>query len=74
MRPVVLDTDVVSFLFKGDSRAQTYFPHLQERAWLISFMTEAERQQWALLANWNAKRVEWLRLFLWALCHRPFLA
>jgi hypothetical protein len=27
-------------------------------------MTEAELEQWALLANWSAKRVEWLRLFL----------
>jgi hypothetical protein len=27
-------------------------------------MTEAELEQWALLANWSEKRVEWLRLFL----------
>ena len=64
MKPVVLDTDVVSFLFKGDSRAQVYLRHLQNRQWLVSFMTEAELEQWALLANWSAKRVEWLRLFL----------
>ncbi|HXB74076.1 MAG TPA: hypothetical protein VNY05_37905 [Candidatus Acidoferrales bacterium] len=64
MKPIVLDTDVVSFLFKGDSRAQLYLPHLQNCLWLISFMTEAELEQWALLANWGAKRVEWLRLFL----------
>ena len=64
MKPVVLDTDVVSFLFKGDSRAQIYLPHLQNRQWLISFMTEAEMEQWALLANWSAKKVQWLRLFL----------
>jgi tRNA(fMet)-specific endonuclease VapC len=64
MKPVVLDTDVVSFLFKGDSRAQIYLPHLRNRQWLISFMTEAEVEQWALLANWSAKRVQWLRLFI----------
>jgi tRNA(fMet)-specific endonuclease VapC len=64
MKPVVLDTDVVSFLFKGDSRAQAYLLHLQDRQWLISFMTEAELEQWVLLANWSAKRVEWLHLFL----------
>jgi len=29
MKPVVLDTDVVSFLFKSDSRAQAYLPHLR---------------------------------------------
>ncbi len=64
MTPVVLDTDVVSFLFKGDSRGQAYLPHLHDRTWLISFMTEAELEQWALLANWSDKRVEWLRLFV----------
>ena len=64
MRPVVLDTDIVSFLFKSDTRAQIYLPELQDRQWFISFMTEAELEQWALLANWSEKRVDWLRLFL----------
>jgi tRNA(fMet)-specific endonuclease VapC len=64
MNPIVLDTDVVSFLLKGDTRAQIYSPHLHDRQWLISFMTEAELEQWALLANWSSKRIEWLRLFL----------
>jgi hypothetical protein len=27
MKPVVLDTDVMSFLFKDDNRAQAYLPH-----------------------------------------------
>ncbi len=57
MTPVVLDTDVVSFLFKSDSRAEHYVPHLRDRQWLISFMTEAELEQWALLSNWNATRI-----------------
>ncbi|MGA2773796.1 MAG: PIN domain-containing protein [Bryobacteraceae bacterium] len=64
MTPIVLDTDVVSFLFKADTRAQIYLPQLQDRQWFISFMTEAELEQWALLANWSEKRVVWLRLFL----------
>ena len=64
MKPIVLDTDVVSFLFKADSRAQLYLPHLENRQWFISFMTEAELEQWALLANWSSKRVEWLRLLM----------
>ena len=64
MKTIVLDTDVVSFLFKADTRAQIYLPQLQDRQWFISFMTEAELEQWALLANWSEKRVVWLRLFL----------
>ncbi len=64
MKPVVLDTDIVSYLFKGDDRADRYLPHLTDRQWHISFMMEAELEQWVLLANWSDKRVEWLRLFL----------
>src|SRR5438094_9473720 len=64
MKPIVLDTDVVSFLFKADSRAALYLPHLENRQWFISFMSEAELEQWALLANWSSKRVEWLRLLM----------
>ncbi len=64
MSPVVIDTDVVSFLFKNDSRSQFYLPHLKDRQWLISFMTEAEPEQWALLSTWNSQRVNWLHIFL----------
>jgi predicted nucleic acid-binding protein len=39
-------------------------PDLENREWLISFMTEAELQQWALVANWSGKRIDWLRIFL----------
>ena len=27
-------------------------------------MTEAELEQWALLSNWQPKRIEWLQAFL----------
>jgi tRNA(fMet)-specific endonuclease VapC len=57
MTPVVVDTDVVSFLFKSDSRAQLYLPLLKDRWPLISFMTEAELEQWILLAKWGESRV-----------------
>ena len=64
MTPVVIDTDVASFLFKNDTRAPAYLRHLRDRQWLISFMTEAELEQWARLANWHPKRNEWLKVFL----------
>jgi len=64
MKPVVLDTDVVSFLFKSDTRATNIPSRTARPQWFISFMTEAELEQWALLANWSEKRVDWLRLFL----------
>ena len=49
MIPVVVDTDVAFFLFQNDTRASPYLPHLRDHQWLISFMTEAELEQRALL-------------------------
>ncbi len=56
METVLLDTDVVSFLLKGDSRAEAYVPHLQDRRLALSFMTVAELYQWAAVRNWGARR------------------
>jgi predicted nucleic acid-binding protein len=64
MTPVVVDTDVVSFLFKNDSRAQLYLPLMRNRDLLVSFMTEAELEQWILLAKWGADRVRRFRVFM----------
>jgi tRNA(fMet)-specific endonuclease VapC len=53
---LLVDTDVVSFLFRDDTRAALYRPHLDNRLLLISFMTLAELEQWALLRNWGQSR------------------
>lgn len=42
MIEVVVDTDVVSFLFKGHPTGLRYDPELAGRVPLISFMTLAE--------------------------------
>ena len=42
MTTMLLDTDVVSFLFKGDSRGAAYAPLLQGNRLALSFMTVAE--------------------------------
>jgi tRNA(fMet)-specific endonuclease VapC len=52
----VVDTDVVSFLVRRDSRAHLYLPHLQDRLLVISFMTLAELQRWVLRYNWGQRR------------------
>jgi tRNA(fMet)-specific endonuclease VapC len=57
MNIVLLDTDVVSFLIKGDSRALTYAPLVQGQRLAISFMTVAELFQWAAIRKWGPKRV-----------------
>jgi len=67
MSMVVLDTDVWSFLFKGDSRAERYRVHLEGNVLCVSFQTVAELYQWAEMANWGEKRraklQEWLCRF-----------
>lgn len=64
MSQVLLDTDVVSYLFKNDPRAERFLPHLQGRRQIISFMTEAELEQWILQSRWGVLRVERFREFM----------
>ncbi|MCG8349192.1 MAG: hypothetical protein MI924_15600 [Chloroflexales bacterium] len=42
MSTVLLDTNIVSYLFKRDSRAALYAPHLLDRELAVSLMTVAE--------------------------------
>ena len=60
----VVDTDVVSFQIKGDTRAELYQPHLEGKLLVVSFMTVAELYRWALLRNWGEARRERLREYL----------
>lgn len=57
MLTLLLDTDVVSFLLKGDSRATTYAPMLQGNRLALSFMTVAELFQWAAVRKWGPRRI-----------------
>jgi tRNA(fMet)-specific endonuclease VapC len=45
MNAAVVDTDVVSMLFKGDTRAFAFLPHITGRLLGISFMTLAELER-----------------------------
>jgi tRNA(fMet)-specific endonuclease VapC len=61
---VVVDTDVVSYLFKSDTRADPYRPHLDGQLPIISFITLAELERWTLARNWGARRREDLLNYL----------
>jgi tRNA(fMet)-specific endonuclease VapC len=56
MKAAVVDTDVVSMLFKGDSRASGYRSHITGRILGISFMTLAELERWPLERRWGEGR------------------
>ena len=56
MSTIVVDTDVVSFVFKNHPIATEYLPDLIDRIPIISFMTVAELDRWALEARWGEAR------------------
>ena len=47
MNAVVVDTDIVSFLFKGHPAASLYKSDLTGKALIVSFMTLAELDRWS---------------------------
>ncbi len=53
---VLVDTDVISYFLKRDTRAEAYRPHIEGRRLEMSFMTLAELERWALVHDWGPKR------------------
>ena len=64
MTQIVADTDVVSFLFKNHPIGLRYDPDLVGRVVLVSFMTVAELERWAIQYRWGEHRLHWLHLYL----------
>jgi predicted nucleic acid-binding protein len=64
----LLDTNIVSFLFKGHTLASRYLPHLAGHTLLVCFMTVAELYEGAFRAGWGTRRLTRLEAFL-----APFL-
>lgn len=57
MNPILVDTNVVSFLFKPDhSRHAEAFERTKNHNWFISFMTKAEIVLWPMNNAWGARR------------------
>ena len=54
----VVDTDVVSYWHRGDSRGPRYAEALAGLTLIISFQTLAEQLRWAEQQNWGARRLD----------------
>jgi predicted nucleic acid-binding protein len=69
----VVDTDVLSYLLKRDTRVHVYLPYLPylTDTIIISFMSLAELERWAIERNWGAARRAGLRRFVDGLVTRP---
>ena len=68
----VVDTNVVSFLFKKDTRGELYRPYLDGHVLTVSFMTVAELDRWALEKNWGKAKVARMDRFLRRCVVYPF--
>jgi predicted nucleic acid-binding protein len=64
MNRVVVDTNVVSYVFKKDTRAERYRCHLEGKTLGISFMTLAELYRWAFESNWGENKRRQLEFHL----------
>lgn len=62
---MLIDTNIVSYFFKRDTRATAYEPHLRGKQLSLSLMTVAELYKWPIERNFGeAKRqqlVQYLR-------------
>lgn len=61
---ILVDTNVVSFCFKGDTRAAFYQPHLAGRLQIIAAQTRAELELWSLARNWGLRQRAALHTYL----------
>ena len=72
MPTIVVDTDVVSYLSRSDSRALLYLPDLQDAVPVITFQTVAELHFWTLTRQWGAARQAQLQEHLRQFAVKPW--
>jgi predicted nucleic acid-binding protein len=61
---IVVDTDIVSYVFKKDTRSKLYERHLIRVPKFISFMPFAELRRWKFQSYWGRAKNEKFEEFL----------
>lgn len=61
---VVVDTNILSYELKHDTRAALYAPHLRNRTLAISFVTLTELSLWTNRRNWGERRLSEMNTLL----------
>lgn len=61
---MVIDTNIVSYFFRRDTRAARYEQHVQGRTLYLSFMTVAELYKWPFERNWSEVKKQALVQYL----------
>lgn len=72
MNAVLLDTDVCSYIFKGDTRSREYLPLLTGRRVFVCFVTVAEMYLWSIRRQWGQRQIEALNNNLASYGHLPY--
>jgi tRNA(fMet)-specific endonuclease VapC len=60
----LVDTNIISYSLKGDSRALLYRGYLNQQSLAISLITVAELKLWGKQAKWGSQRVANLESYL----------
>ena len=61
---ILLDTNILSFILRNDTRAEKYAPFIEGRIPAISFVTVAEMYFGAYKGKWGARSFKELESFL----------
>ena len=72
MSRLLVDTDVVSYLFKNHTVGKLYDPILAGNTLVLSFMTVAELDRWVIQRQWGEERRSWLNRYLEPFVTLPF--
>lgn len=67
-----MDTNIVSYLMRGDSRAEIYRRHFEGRTLAVSFVTVGELYEGAYRKKWSEKKVGGLKELLKSYLIIPF--
>ena len=69
---VLVDTDVFSFLLRGDTRGEPYKRHVEKKTIAVSFVTVGELYYGAFKRGWNLKSMATLEQRLKAAVIVPY--
>ncbi|TKJ41935.1 twitching motility protein PilT [candidate division TA06 bacterium B3_TA06] len=65
MEHVLIDTNVLSYIFKNDTRSSSYLPYLSsDKLLAVSFQTVAELYLWAEKQSWSNPKINELQNLL----------
>lgn len=69
---MLVDTNIVSYFFRKDTRVAFYETHMKGKTLFISFITVAELYKWPLERNWSEDNKQRLLQYMRSYAVLPF--